>query len=133
LLLDFNTFLKKLSHALPQRPPVDSIQIGNNSSPLASHAVLYLVPPPFLVISAARPGFRALVRDKGEEDAATGIGHIMHTSATTGWLKSGALYSIRSGRWLFSRMATLKHSATSTLVLIPQLFRRSLIQNLTLS
>jgi hypothetical protein len=68
-----------------------------------------------------------LVSDKGA-DAATGIGHVIHTSATTGFLKSGALYSIRSGRWLFSGMATLKHSATtSTLVLIPQLFRRSLI------
>jgi hypothetical protein len=41
LLLAFNTFLKKSSHALPQRAPVDSIQIGNNSSPLALHAALY--------------------------------------------------------------------------------------------
>jgi hypothetical protein len=30
-------------HNMPQRAPVDSIQIGNNSSPLASHAALYLV------------------------------------------------------------------------------------------
>jgi hypothetical protein len=30
-----------------------------------------------------RPGLRALVSDKGA-DAATGIGHVMHTSATTG-------------------------------------------------
>jgi hypothetical protein len=86
----FNTFLKKSSHALPQQAPVDSKQIGNNSSALASQAALYLVSFPILVTSAARPVFRALVRDKGA-DAATGIGHVMHTSATTGLLKSGAL------------------------------------------
>jgi hypothetical protein len=40
--------LKKSSHALPQRAPVDSIQIGSNSSPLASHAALYLVSFPDL-------------------------------------------------------------------------------------
>jgi hypothetical protein len=34
-----------------------------------------------------RPGFRAAVSDKGA-DAATGSGHVMHTSATTGLLKS---------------------------------------------
>jgi hypothetical protein len=50
---------------------VDSIQIGNNSSLLASHAALYLVSFPFLAIPAARPGFHASVSDKGA-DAATG-------------------------------------------------------------
>jgi hypothetical protein len=54
--------LKKSSHHdLPQRP-VDSIQIDNNSSPLASQAALYLVSFPFLTISAARPGLHAAQR-----------------------------------------------------------------------
>jgi hypothetical protein len=91
-------FLKKSSHALPQRPPVDSKQIGNNSSPLASHAALYLVFYTVPAITAARPGLRAAESDKGT-DAATGVGHVVadviHTSATTttttGLLKSGAL------------------------------------------
>jgi hypothetical protein len=67
---------------LPQRSPVDSIQFDNNSSILSSQAALYLVSFPFLAISAARPGLRAEEKGKGVGDAATGIGHVMHTSAT---------------------------------------------------
>jgi hypothetical protein len=88
----FNTFLKKLSHALPQRAPVDSIQIGNNSIPLASsQATLYLVYFPVLAISAARPGLRAAESDKGADAASTGIGHVIHllVRRTTGLLTSG--------------------------------------------